>query len=271
MEWWWNEYIYIAIWFFCIACILIGISLSETKDTFVDTPNEMMDLPQFFQPYHANEVCSLFKPVYDSIILSFRPLEGQAARDEADKEVKKHVPGGILACPVTIPSSKDPRDIFNFLSALPNTYLADIYATLLYSIATLESNLSTIKSSLTKVPPTPPPGKVFESFQDICSPQEAEKKRAVKAPTCMLPEDVTPQALETKSKEKLRILKNVLEEYKTKSTEYPALKKLSYEDLLQKGKKLLKEIQALKKKLETGDITPPQSESFTNYFNLQYA
>jgi hypothetical protein len=270
MAWWWNELVYFGLWFVLILSILLGVSLSPTKDTFVDTP-DAIDLHAFFQPYHTCEVCDLFKPVYDSIVLSFNPLEGQAARDEADKEVKKHVPGGSLSCSLALPSSKDPQVIFNFLSSLPNTYLADVYATLLYSTATLQSNLEQIKSSLTTVPPTPSTGAVFESFEaTICSPKEADKKRQAQVPTCILPEDVTPEALNSKSKEKLATLTSVLEEYKKKNTEPVPLRELSYTDLLQKGKDLLKEIQALKKKLETGDITPPQSEGFTDYFKLQY-
>ena len=93
---WWNEYIYISIWFVIVLCILLGVSLSPTKDTFTDVTKDNIDLQAFFQPYRISEVCAIFQPVYDSIVLSFIPLEGQAARDEADKDVKKHVPGGKL-------------------------------------------------------------------------------------------------------------------------------------------------------------------------------
>lgn len=306
-EWsWWNEYIYIAIWFVIVLCILLGVSLSPSKDTFTDvTKTDDIDLQAFFQPYSINEVCTLFQPVYESVVHSFTPLEGQAARDEADKEVKKHVPGGKLSCSLVVPSSKDPQDIFNFLSSLPDTYLADVYATLLYSTATLQSNLDQVKSSLSSVPPTPPPGKIFESFDDVCSPKDAEKKRATQAPACILPEDVTPEALTVKSKEKLATLVNKLHSY-TKDGVKPIIThvpeainkdssddekkehdkqvtaamveqvqqrqnlQLSYTDLLQKGKDLLKEFQTLKAKLEAGDVTPPQSESFTDLFSLQY-
>ena len=270
MGMWWNEYIYIGIWFIIILSILLGVSLSPNKDTFIDAPSNEIDLQAFFQPYRIKDVCSLYGPVYDSILISFKPLEGQAARDEANKEIKKHVPGGPLNCAFTIPSSKEPQDIFNFLSGLSDTFLADIYATLLFTVATLQSTLDQVQDSLTNVPPTPPPGKVFENYEDVCTPQDAEKKRAAKLPTCVLPEDVSPEALMTKSKEKLARLQSALNLYKTKSIEPPALLKLSFDDLLQKGKDLSKQVQALKKKLETGDITPPQSESFVNYFNLSF-
>ena len=268
---WWNEYIYISIWFVIILCILLGVSLSPRKDTFIDvTKTDNIDLQAFFQPYRISEVCAIFQPVYDSIVLSFNPLQGQAARDEADKDVKKHVPGGKLSCSLVVPSSKEPQDVFNFLSSLSDTYLADVYATLLYSTATLQSNLEQVKRSLSTVPPTPAPGKIFESFEDVCSPQEATKKRATQASACILPEDVTPEALNVKSKEKLAKLQAALNNYKSKSIEPIALRELSYTDLLQKGKDLLKELLALKAKLESGDVTPPQSESFTDLFSLQY-
>jgi hypothetical protein len=86
----------------------------------------------------------------------------------------------------------------------------------------------------------------------------------------MLPEDVTPEALNVKSKEKLAKLDAALNNYKSKNTEPIALRQLSYTDLLQKGKDLLKELLALKAKLEAGDVAPPQSESFTDLFSLQY-
>jgi hypothetical protein len=270
MEWWWNEYIYILIWCIIILSILLGVSLgTKQEDSFIDASDSEIDLQAFFQPYRIKDVCAVYGPVYDSIIISFKPLEGQAARDEANKEVKKHVPGGPLNCALTLPSSKEPQDIFNFLSGLSDTFLADIYATLLFTVTTLQSTLDQVKNSLSTVPPTPPPGKVFESYEDICSPQDAEKKRAAKPPTCVLPEDISPQALITKSKEKLAKLQSALTLYKSKSTAAPALLQLSFDDLLQKGKDLSKQVQALKKKLETGDITPPQ-ESFVNYFNLSF-
>lgn len=270
MELPWNEYIYIGIWFIIILSILLGVSLGgKQEDSFIDASSNDIDLQAFFQPYRIKDVCTLYGPVYDSILISFKPLEGQAARDEADKEVKKHVPGGPLNCELTLPSSKEPQDIFNFLSGLSDTFLADIYATLLFTVATLQLTLDKVQDSLTNIPPTPPPGKVFENYEDVCTPQDAEKKRAAKVPTCLLPEDVSPQALMTKSKEKLARLESALALYKTKSTEPPALLKLSFDDLLQKGKDLSKQVQALKKKLETGDIKPPQ-ESFVNYFNLSF-
>jgi hypothetical protein len=272
MEWWWNEYIYIGIWFVIILSFILGISLSPRKeDSFLDINNDDIDLQALFQPYHIKEVCTLYGPVYDSIVLSFKPLEGQAARDEADKEVKKHVPGGHLNCSIALPSSKEPQDIFNFLSGLSDTYLADIYATLLFTVSTLQSTLNQIQDSLTKVPPTPPPGKVFESYEDVCSPQDAAKKRAAQIPTCLLPEDVSPEALTTKSKEKIARLKSALATYKTKNIEAPALVELSFDDLLKKGKDLSQQVQALKKKLESGDVSPPQSESFVDGFTLQFA
>jgi len=271
MEWWWNEYIYIGIWFVIILSFVLGISLAPNKDTFTDLNGNDIDLQAFFQPYHIKEVCTLYGPVYDSIVLSYKPLEGQAARDEANKEVKKHVPGGPLNCSLVIPSSKEPQDIFNFLSGLSDTFLTDIYATLLFTVATLQSTLDQVQDSLTNVPPTPPPGKVFENYEDVCTPQDAEKKRAARVPTCLLPEDVSPAALMTKSKEKIARLNSALATYKTKSIEPAALLKLSFDDLLQKGKDLSKQVQALKKKLEAGDVTPPQSESFVDHFNLQFA
>ena len=270
MEWWWNEYIYIGIWFVIILSILLGVSLSPNKDTFIDVPDGTIDLQAFFQPYRIKDVCSIYSPVYDSIVISFKPLEGQAARDEADKELKKHIPGGPLNCALTIPSSKEPQDIFNFLSGLSDTFLADIYATLLFTVSTLQSTLDKVQDSLTNIPPTPPPGKVFENYEDVCTPQDAEKKRAAKIPTCLLPEDVSPEALTTKSKEKLARLQSALTLYRSKSTEAAALLNLSFEDLLQKGKDLSQQVQALKKKLESGDVTPPQSESFIDHFSLQF-
>jgi hypothetical protein len=271
MEWWWNEYIYIAIWFIVILSFILGISLAPKKESFADAPDGVIDLQAFFQPYRIKDVCTIYSPVYDSIVISFKPLEGQAARDEADKEVKKHVPGGPLNCALTIPSSKEPQDIFNFLSGLSDTLLADIYATLLFTVSTLQSTLDQVKDSLTNIPPTPPPGQIFERFQDICTPQDAKKKRDAQIPTCMLPEDVTPEALTAKSKEKLARLQSALTLYKSKSIEAVALLNLSFEDLLKKGKDLSQQVQALKKKLESGDVTPPHSESFVDHFNLQFA
>jgi hypothetical protein len=270
MESWWNEYIYIAIWVIIILSILLGVSLGgNQEDSFINAPGTEIDLQAFFQPYRLKDVCTLYGPVYDSIVISFKPLEGQEAREAANKEVKKHIPGGPLNCALTLPSSKEPQDIFNFLSGLSDTFLADIYATLLFTVSTLQSTLDQIQDSLTKVPPTPPPGKVFENYEDVCTPQDAEKKRAAKIPTCLLPEDVSPEALITKSKEKLARLQSAFALYKTKSTAPAALLQLSFDDLLQKGKDLSKKVQALKKKLETGDITPPQ-ESFVDYFNLSF-
>jgi len=270
MELPWNEYIYIGIWFIIILSFILVISLGgKIEDSFTDI-NDEIDLQALFQPYRVKDVCTLYGPVYDSIVLSFKPLEGKAARDEADKEVKKHVPGGPLNCSLTIPSSKEPQDIFNFLSGLSDTYLADIYATLLFTVSTLQSTLNQVQDSLTNVPPTPPPGKVFEPFEDVCTPQDAEKKRAAKIPTCLLPEDVSPEALMTKSREKIARLKSALTTYKTKNIEAPALLELSFDDLLKKGKDLSQQVQALKKKLESGDITPPQSESFVDHFSLQF-
>ena len=142
MESWWNEYIYIAIWVIIILSILLGVSLGgKQEDSFINAPGTEIDLQAFFQPYRLKDVCTLYGPVYDSIVISFKPLEGQEAREAANKEVKKHIPGGPLNCALTLPSSKEPQDIFNFLSGLSDTFLADIYATLLFTVSTLQSTL----------------------------------------------------------------------------------------------------------------------------------
>ena len=216
MSWYWNETIYVGLWVFLVVPLFIALLVSFTaapaKEGFEASQQDPLDLEGFFQKYQVSETCEIFQPVFESVVTA-ESIQGKTrlseeeARERAKKTIAAEVPKGPMTCPFEIPKEKDLQKIHTFMKQLDPLFLATSYATLIYSAVNLQISYNKIKSSLQQA------AAARQGFQDMCTPEEAEKKRQLQTPSCKLPEEVTPEEkaqIETKQKAEILVKMEVL-------------------------------------------------------------
>jgi hypothetical protein len=209
MAWYWNEFVYIGIWilmiFFGLGAAVYTILMEELEE-FTDAS---FDVASFLNGYKVKEICEVFSKVYEAEVNAER-ADGTnqrpeaEARERANKNLSMKIPGGPLQCPPTSSTSEDLREQRDAFKALPTTTLITIYATLVYSTVNLQMTYNKIVKTMVEANKAK-----AEAFQDICTKEEAEKKRT---PQCKLPEEVTPE-------ERAKIEANYKEEINKKKQE----------------------------------------------------
>lgn len=182
----------------------ITSSFEQFQDVYDPT-----DLQAFFKPYQLEEVCTIFSYVYPKVVQSETLGENnqkksdEQAREAANALLKKFIPGTLLSCPIKLPTEKTLDAADEFLSALPDTFLATVYASLVYSTKNLQLSLATMTRALQNAQ-----NARKEGFTSVCSKAEAEEKRKLQATQkCTLPEELTAeqkQQLEATKRERIQ-------------------------------------------------------------------
>lgn len=209
MAWYWNEFVYVALWilviFFGLGLAIYNIVMAEDEG-FEDIS---FDIASFLNGYKVKEICQVFDKVYQAEVnaerangTSQRPLA--EARERANKNLSQKIPGGPLQCPPILLESDDLRKQRDAFKALPATTLITIYGTLLYTIVNLQMTYNKITDTMIQANKAR-----VETFQDICTKEEADQKRKAQ---CKLPEEVTPE-------EKAKIEADYKKEITTKKQE----------------------------------------------------
>jgi hypothetical protein len=203
--------------FICIL-VIIGLNLiniyqkveegfAEQKETA--SPIELK-IKAIISPMIVPEICPLFKSIRDT---SFK--NEKTGSSLSDAEIKKKVedglalkiPGGALPCPLVVyprPGSTD-LDWLDFLQKFPKDFGARIVFMAIYAKEFLGTTETTLKAALSGngTPPIPD----TESFT-VCTPDLATSRRAEQAKkpaeSCVLPEDLSPQQIDTAVTELLK-------------------------------------------------------------------
>jgi hypothetical protein len=193
MAWYWNEWVYIVLWILIIVGILTGALVISKTEEFQDV-QDPLDLALFFQPYQPEDVCEIYAYVYPKVVASemsdgTNRRSDEEARERADKLLKQQIPGTLLKCPIQYPKEKNIDVVFPYLTDLPDSFLATLYATLIFSTTKLQKSLVDLTKALQSAA-----NAKKEGFADICSKEEADAKRAAEKEkekeSCVLPDAI---------------------------------------------------------------------------------
>lgn len=191
MAWYWNEWVYILLWILIGVGILTGAIVVNQTEGFQAQQTDPADLGAFFEPYQVKDVCEIYMYVYPKVVAGelsdgTNQRSEEEARERANTLLKQSIPGTLLNCPISYPTAKSLQDAFEYIQTVPDDFLATVYATLLFCTTRLQQSLLDITKALKKAASSQ-----REGFADVCSKEEAEKKRAEKKQdTCVLPEDI---------------------------------------------------------------------------------
>jgi hypothetical protein len=197
MAWYWNEWVYILLWILIIIGILTGAIVASTSEGFQNI-QDPLDLALFFQPYQPEDICEIYAFVYPKVV------EGEAidgtnrrseaeARERATKVLQQAIPGELLKCPIEYPKDKSIDAVFPYMIDLPDTFLATLYATLIFCTTKLQKSLYDVTKALQEAANAQKEGFQNENA-NICSKEAAEAKRKELAEkekaNCVLPESI---------------------------------------------------------------------------------
>lgn len=213
--------------------------LTSSQEQFQDV-YDPTDLTAFFKPFQVNEVCTIFQYIYPKLVQSESLGENQQrksdeqAREAAQTVLKRFIPGEILKCPVKIPAEKTIEAADEFLSTLPDTYLATVYATLVYCTKNLQQSIGTMTTAIRNADAAKQ-----EGFTNVCSKDQADEKRKAQASLqCTLPEELTD---EQKKQIELTKKQRIQAKLKTLVDTYTSWR----QDTLAKNEKALQDMKGL--------------------------
>lgn len=197
MAWYWNEWVYIVLWILILVGILTGAIVATKSEGFQDI-QDPLDLALFFQPYQPEDVCEIYAFVYPKVVEA-ESIDGNNRRSEAEareratKVLQQSIPGELLNCPIKYPTDKSIDTVFPYLTDLPDTFLATIYATLIFCTTKLQKSLYDVTKALQEAANAQKEGFENEN-QAVCSKEVAEAKRKELAEkekaNCVLPESI---------------------------------------------------------------------------------
>jgi hypothetical protein len=219
-------------------------------------PEAMKQWKEMIQTYQVKEVCSVKQQIMEKLI----PVEKQAntltdqqAKERVEKQFSEGTSNGTVNCGFVdrVTQAKDIDSFFTEIQLVPNTFLIQVQDTAQKSTQLLQKQYDDVMKSLKK-----------EGFVDpsvgICSPEITEERRKFlrekkldeEAQRCLLPEEVPFEKKETVALDKVKKLQSTYDAYlRLGKSKAPLMS-----DLVTTSQDLLKKLDDLKKKAESGEI-----------------
>ena len=220
-----------------------------------EEPEAMKLWKEMTQTYQVKEVCSIQQQIMDKLIPVEKVtnnLTDRQAKERVEKQFSEGTSNGTVNCAFVdrVSQAKDIDSFFTEIQLVPNTFLIQVQETAQKSAQLLQKQYDDVMKSLKK-----------EGFVDtsvgICSPEITEERRKFlrekkldeEAQRCLLPEEVPFEKKETVAMDKVKKIQSTYDAYLRLGKKAPLLS-----DLVTTSQDLLKKLEDLKKKAESGEI-----------------
>jgi hypothetical protein len=249
----------ITVAFLLIVLSFLGVSAflqHMNREGFQNENKAISKWKEMSETYYISEVCSIENSIKQKLMPIYKQqdnLTDQQAEERFEKIVSDGTSNGAVSCGLVKPvmEAKDIDSFFTAVQLLPNTFLIQLQETAFNLNILVQKQYDEVMESLDNK----------EGFMDpsvgICSPEITEERRKFlrekkldeAAQRCLLPEEVPLEKKDDIALGKVKKIQDTYDAYIRMSPGKPIIG-----DLVLKTQDLLKKLDELKKKAESGEI-----------------